>query len=127
MRFRCSTQNYSPQRASHIYVMQMIAASVEQKCASGFPFVSFGRIQTSMYTGAVGMAIAASLATLDLQIVSATMLTLAAALTSYKHTVWDGHNRDSGQCVPMHQTSFEIFKVAGKGNGLFSSCHISKV
>jgi len=83
-------------------------------------------IQTSMYTGGVGMAVAASLATLDLQIVCATMLTLAAALTSYKHTVWDGHNRDSGLCVPMHQTSFEIFKVAGKGNGLFSSCHISK-
>jgi len=107
--------------------MQMIAASVEQSAHLGFHLFSFHRIQTSMYTGGVGMAVAASLATLDLQIVCATMLTLAAALTSYKHTVWDGHNRDSGQCVPMHQTSFEIFKVAGKGNGLFSSCHISKV
>ena len=72
------------------------------------------------------MLMSASVATQDLAVMTATVLTLGSSVAAYKHAILDGFGRDGEGCVPMSLDCFEVREVPGKGMGLFTTSHIPK-
>jgi len=72
------------------------------------------------------MLLAASIATMDWQVIGGTFAVFIGAASALKFFIWDGCGKDDGTLIPMPHDAFDVREVAGKGRGLFAAKHVAK-